>query len=228
MTTDQTGLFVDFEGDNWYRRNRAALERFDPSADPAMQMIRQHVAAPRSVIEIGASNGGRVDAIVQATGARGVAVEPSPEAIADGRRRYPRVEFLQGAAHEVPVHGTFDLVIANFVLHWISRGLLLRSVSELDRLVSDGGYLLIGDFAPPAPARVAYHHLPDRDVFTYKQNYAELFASSGIYRLEGEILFGHGQGTGQHVGESDRCAVWLLRKSLHDYYGDAKRPAVQP
>jgi SAM-dependent methyltransferase len=225
MRTGQTGVFVEFEGDNWYRRNRSALAQFDPSADPAIQMLRQYGLTPRSVLEIGASNGFRVDAIVQTTSARGVAVEPSSEAIADGRQRYPAVEFVQGAAHSVPLDDAFDLVIANFMFHWVDRALLFRSAAEIDRLVADGGFLLIGDFAPSTRVRVRYHHLPDHEVFTYKQNYAELFAASGLYQEVGVATFGHpGHSPSAVVRESERTAVWLLRKSFHEGYVESILP----
>jgi len=91
--------------------------------------------------------------------------------------------------------------------------------AAIDRIVEDGGFLLIGDFAPSNRVRVRYHHLPDQDVFTYKQNYAELFTSSGIYQLRAMATFGHGG----HVPslsppEAERTAIWLLRKSLRDSY----------
>ena len=227
MTTGQTDVFIDSEGDNWYRRNRSALEQFDPSADPAMHVLRLYALAPRSVLEVGASNGFRVDAIVKTTGARGVAVEPSADAIADGRRRYPAVAFVQGAAHSLPVQEAFDLVVANFLFHWIDRALLLRSAAEIDRVVADGGFLLLGDFAPSNRVRVPYHHLPGQDVFTYKQNYAELFTSSGIYQLRALATFGHpGHIPSTSASETDRTAVWLLRKSLRDSYTESAPPAV--
>jgi len=226
MTLGQTGVFIESEGDNWYRRNRSALERFDPSSDPAIQVLRQYGITPRSVIEIGAANGFRVDAIIKSTAARGVAIDPSAEAIADGRRRYPAVEFVQAAAHDVALDDTFDLVVVNFMFHWIDRALLFRSAAAIDSVVADGGFLLIGDFAPLNPMRVRYHHLPDREVFTYKQNYAELFTSSRIYREVGVATFGHpGHTPSATPRDADRTAVWLLRKAIREYYTE---PYVQP
>jgi hypothetical protein len=35
---------------------------------------------------------------------------------------------------------------------------------------------------PSLPQRVRYHHLPDQDVWTYKQNYGEIFLSSNLTR----------------------------------------------
>jgi hypothetical protein len=51
---------------------------------------------PSSVLEIGAANGFRLAVISERYGARVVAVEPSVEAIVDGKARFPCVEFVGG------------------------------------------------------------------------------------------------------------------------------------
>jgi len=82
-----------------------------------------------------------------------------------------------------------------------------------------GGYLIIGDFQPSNLARVPYHHLPDGEVYTYKQSYAATFLASGLYRAV-SMLTGMAntrmltpEGT-----EDDRIGTWLLRKSLTGHY----------
>jgi SAM-dependent methyltransferase len=113
----------------------------------------------------------------------GEAVEISADAIGDGRKRYPDIEFLSGLACDLPVETgrQLDLVIISFVLHWIDRSTLLRSVAEIDRVVRPLGHLVIADFLRAAPERVDYHHLPGADVWTYKQDYAEVFVASSLY-----------------------------------------------
>ena len=177
----QDDIFRQTEGDRWFARNRGALGAFDPSLDLPLRLLELYDMHPRSVIEIGAANGFRLGAIERRSGARCVALEPSADAIRDGQARFPALTFIRGSADSVPVKESFDLVIVNFVFHWIDRVSLLRSVGEVDRLISDGGFLIIGDFQPANFMRARYHHLKESEVYTYKQDYAALFESAGLY-----------------------------------------------
>jgi SAM-dependent methyltransferase len=96
MPSSQDQIFAAFEGDRWFRRNKDALERFDPEADLPLKLMELYHLRPSSVLEIGAANGFRLAAISERYGARVVAVEPSVEAIVDGKARFPCVEFVGG------------------------------------------------------------------------------------------------------------------------------------
>jgi SAM-dependent methyltransferase len=213
MANTQGEIFLEFEGDHWFERNRGALSAFDPTEDLPLRVLELYRLNPRRVLEVGASNGFRLAAIGERYGAQTVAVEPSEEAIRDGRQRYPQVEFVRGRADATGLQQPFDLVIVNFVFHWVDRALLLRSVAEVDCLLVDGGFLVIGDFYPMIRARVPYHHLPGHGVFTYKQDYAAIFLASGLYRPLC-LLTGHHARKGPSLVEDDRdtIACHLLRK----------------
>jgi SAM-dependent methyltransferase len=170
-------------------------------------------------LEIGAANGFRLAAIHQRTGAEAVAVEPSERAVLDGKASFPFITFIRGTASAVPLRKAFDLVIVNFVFHWIDRQSLLSAVAEVDRLVRDGGYLLIGDFLPANQLQVRYHHLEDREVYTYKQNYAATFLASGLYHAVVLLTAHHGSKQLQaRITENERIGAWLLRKELRGHY----------
>jgi SAM-dependent methyltransferase len=215
----QDSLFSDFEGDRWFERNHRALDGFDPAADLPLRLIELYGLAPERVLEIGAANGFRLAVIHERTGAETVAVEPSASAVRNGRASFPFIAFVRGTASAVPLRKTFDLVIVNFVFHWIDRQSLLRAVAEVDRLVHDGGFLLIGDFHPANHLQVRYHHLEDRRVYTYKQNYAAAFLASGLYHPVALLTAHHGSKQLQaRVAENERIGVWLLRKELRGHY----------
>jgi SAM-dependent methyltransferase len=222
MRSSQDQVFATFEGDKWFERNRDALECFDPEADLPLKLMELYHLRPCSVLEIGAANGFRLAAVSQRYGARVVAVEPSVKAILDGKAKYPSVEFVRGVAYAIPLRDVFDLVILNFVFHWLDRVNLLRSVAEIDRVLLDGGFLMLGDFLPSNLVRVPYHHLPGKGVYTYKQNYAATFLASGLYhpvclmtsKHSSKALIGE-------VTEDERIGVWLLRKVLKELYVDA-------
>src|SRR5262249_32600907 len=132
-----------------------------------------------------------------------------------------------GMASELPLdaQARFDLVIVNFVFHWVDRSTLLRSVAEIDRVLPDGGFLLIGDFYPLLPQRVRYHHLPEQDVWTSKQNYGDIFLSSNLYEMIAFYSFDHAtHGLRRDIAPEDRAQVALLRKRLDGRYQTASPP----
>ena len=219
MHPDQDRIFAETEGDRWFERNRDGFDRFDPNVDLPLKLISLYDLRPKKVLEIGAANGTRLAALQERFRPKLVAVEPSAQAIADGKSKFPFIEFFQGVASAIPVEDRFDLVIVNFVFHWIDRLRLLRSVSEVDRLIAEGGFLILGDFLPSNPTKVIYHHLPGQEIYTYKQNYAETFLASGIYHKVGLLTADHSAKNLQaSVPESDRYGVWLLQKRLHEHY----------
>jgi len=225
---NQDEVFLQGEGDRWLARNKDAISNPE-------RLVNDHVIgtmtmmnlAPQSVLEIGASNGWRLHEISRRFGCRVTAVEPSSQAIQDGQAHFPDVQFLRGTASELPLDAQtrFDLVIANFVLHWVDRSTLLRSVAEIDRVITNGGFLLIGDFHPSLPQRVRYHHLPDQDVWTYKQNYADIFLASNLYEMIASYSFDHStHALRSDVRPQDRSQVTLLRKCLRGRYQNASFP----
>lgn len=219
MQPNQDQIFATSEGDRWFERNKGALQRFDPETDLPLQLMKLYGLRPRSVLEVGAANGYRLAAISDRSGTRVVAVEPSTGAIRDGKARFPRVRFVQGIACQIPLQESFDLVIVNFVFHWIDRTNFLRSVAEIDRLLRDGGFLILGDFYPSNLVKIQYDHLSDQEVYTYKQNYAATFLASGLYHSVSLITRGHSSKalTGEAT-EYERTGTWLLRKMLNDHY----------
>lgn len=222
MLVDQGKIFLESEGDRWFERNIAVLEHCDPDVDLPLRLMNLYNLCPANVMEVGASNGYRLATIAQRYGSSVVAVEPSADAIRDGQARFPAVEFVRGTADAIDLETAFDLVIANFVFHWVDRGRLLRAMAEIDRLLSDGGHLIIGDFLPDAPTRVRYHHLPDELAYTYKQNYASVFLASGIYRQVAMLTADHStHELTSGARQDERIAVWLLRKGLLEYYAEA-------
>lgn len=215
----QDRVFACAEADRWFERNRAALHDFNADTDLPLKLIGLYELHPQRVLEVGAANGVRLAAINERTGATAVAVEPSARAIRDGKFSYPSVQFVCSTAAAVPLKESFDLVIVNFVFHWIDRSSLLQSVAEVDRLVQDSGYLIIGDFHPSNLHRVRYHHLTGEEIYTYKQNYAAAFLASGLYHPVALLTAHHAsKRLSTEAPESERIGSWLLRKESRAHY----------
>jgi SAM-dependent methyltransferase len=176
------------------------------------------------VLELGCSTGWRLHELTEKLQARCVGVDASEQALAYGRKHYPRVEFHRGALSAVPLTETFDVVIVQSVLHWIDRTALAASVAEIDRLVRDGGVLSLGDFLPDFPQRRVYHHLPGQGVFTYKQDYAKIFEALGTYRVLHRTSYAENDSRLplSPCLPEDRKTCVVLQKSLHDLYVETK------
>lgn len=219
LPVTQDELFAAFEGNRWFARNKGALQQYDIASDMPLRLLSLYDLHPKQVLEVGAANGFRLAALAERYGARAVAVEPSTDAIAHGRAVFPNIHFVHGEAQTLPLKDSFDLVIINFVLHWVDRCHLFRVMAELDRVLADGGYLLIGDFCPSRPTRVPYHHYTDVAVYTYKQNYAAPFLTSGLYHLVSFLTSDHASKTTRgEICEHERVGTWLLRKQLSENY----------
>lgn len=192
----QNDVFSSGEGDAYYRRNKDIDEA---SIDWPIKLIAE---PPKRVLDIGCSLAYRLAAIREKYGCECVGIDPSKEAVETEAKKYPDIQFIQSFAHEIPIEKPFDLVVANFVFAWIARETLLRTVAEIDRLTSK--YLIVGDFYPPKPMKKPYHYIQDGSVFSYKQDYAQMFLSSGLYKIEKQQIYDY--------DEFDKGVCTLLKK----------------
>src|SRR6266568_8617721 len=217
----QDEVFIKSEGNAWFRRNKETLLKQDRADWPIrlISLLRDKDNI-HQVLELGCSNGWRLNRLRDLLTGEFVGVDVSAEAIEDGRKRYSNLNLMMGTVSSVPLKTEFDLVIVNFVLHWVDRRTLAKSVAEIDRLVKNEGYLLIGDFLPDCQERRIYHHRLDEEIFTYKQDYPRLFESLGTYKEIARVTFDHSEPFCDlgFSGSSARCLSSVLRKSLDEYY----------
>ncbi len=222
MTQDQDTIFAQSEGNAWYRRNAAALSaegRGDPMLNLAQMLSSERLAAVRSVCDIGCSSGSRLArfAPILPNTARLCGFDASSEAIASGQAMHAGLDLRQGLADAPPFDGPFDLVMIGFVLHWVDRARIAGTIAAIDRLVIDGGIVILSDFLPDRPCARRYHHRDDVALFTYKQDYAKAFTGLGIYHEAARSSFAHDHRDGaiSDPADQDRAMAALLFKSLH-------------
>jgi len=214
----QDTAFSQGEGDAWFERNRGF---YDPDQDPVLTFLSSQRIEPRAIVEIGASRGDRLARLHQRYRAGVTAVEPSAAAVTEGRHSFPGIRFFVATARSLPLADeSFDLVILNFVFHWIDRKSLLASAAEIDRVLQPEGHLFIGDFAPFGPTKNKYHHRPDLEMYTYKQDYPALFLATAGYRLLAQQIFDFRTlKPGTEIPERERCSMALLQKVPGGIYG---------
>lgn len=218
MKQDQDVIFAESEGNAWYRRNAAKLGGIDgPDAllDMAKLLPDARRAQIRSICDIGCANGERLARFAQLlpSAERLCGFDASSDAVAAGVDRFDGLDLKSGLADTPPFEGAFDLVTISFVLHWIDRTRLVRTLAAIDGLVADNGLLILSDFLPDRPCSRRYHHRSDVELFTYKQDYAAAFTGLGIYRQIGFHAFPHDGGAPQLDPSSDQdramCAMFV-------------------
>jgi ubiquinone/menaquinone biosynthesis C-methylase UbiE len=208
----QKALFLSGEGDAWFERNKEALAAKD--GDPVVEAVRA-LPRPRRLLEIGCSNGWRLNQLQAETGASCSGIDPSIHAIAAGRAAFARLDLQVGTAEALPFpDAQFDLLIYGFCLYLCDRRDLMRIAAEGDRVLAEGGHLIIYDFCTDSAYRNAYSHR--LGYYCYKMDYATLFTWNPAYRMVSHRLLSHG-GT-QNM--DDRVGVTVLRKSLQEAYPD--------
>lgn len=201
-------IWLKEEADRYYLRNR---DHMYPRKDLIIEILEFIRFLPHRVLEIGAANGWRLEAIRKKWGAEVWAVEPSEKAIEEGSRLFPKVNFRHGIVEEVDLEGSFDLVIVSFVFHWIDRNNLYFVTSRIDRWVEEGGLLIIGDFGYPGFFKRPYHHR--EGLYTWKMDYGTFFFSSGKYLEILKLRYPYEERkVSPRVDPYDCASLWILRK----------------
>ena len=208
----QDDVFKKEEADRWFERNKGGLK---PKEDLILRIIREYNLINKSskVLEVGSSNGYRLAKIHEEFRSEVHAIEPSKEAVKDGKSRWSFITFYQNTLAEFDerkyVSG-FDLIIVNSVLHWIDRSTLLLSVAKIDTMLKWGGYLILGDFQSHIPIKRKYHH--KEGLYTYKQCYRDIFTSTNLYMELMTLAYNHDDKSLSNIDINNFFSVSLLKK----------------
>jgi SAM-dependent methyltransferase len=221
MITSQDNIFGTSEGDAWFARNADGMSRqqYDPLCRLLERLPSAAIERMRSACDVGCSSGLRLARLARLLpdATRLCGFDASSKAIDAGRAEHPGFDLRPGLVDAPPFAGPFDLVTIGFVLHWVGRANLSSAVAAIDRMVADGGYLLIADFLPDRPCARPYHHRQDVEIFTYKQDYGAAFTGLGLYEEIARETFAHDDpSTFADVDdEQSRAVAVILRKRLH-------------
>lgn len=219
----QNKIFTEGEGDAWFNRNQAHIQTVEqviksPDVRYALDTLTPFSARINRVLEIGCSNGIKLEAICHHLDAVGIGVDPSPAAVQNGneRRKVADINLLVGTGDSLPTRTdtSFDLVYFAFCLYLFDRNTLMRSLAEADRVLKPGGFLMITDFDPGFHHKRPYNHF--QGVFSYKQDYASFYTQSGLYYLMGKHSFSHRVPTFDELPD-ERISTSILYKEIDPY-----------
>ena len=190
ISTSQRDVFLRSEGDAWYLRNSAAIDGPNELRSRVVGIISSHLPISRNsdVLEIGCASGANLTALAELRPIAGFGVEPSDAAVLRASELHPELDVRSGTTDSLPFpDSSMDVVWFGFCLYLVDRSLLHRSVAEADRVLRNGGILVIHDFDAPRPVAREYHHLPG--VVSYKFDVAALFLADPAYVLASKLSF---------------------------------------
>ena len=212
---DQKDIFCQKEGDEYYRRNNHKINDIC-NKDKLIHGLQSLGLKPECILEIGCSNGWRLNALQAIYNAECWGIDPSETAIMEGGKNFPKIFLQQGTAERLPfADSKFDLVIFGFCLYLCDRGDLFSIAKEGDRVLSEGGIMTILDFDPPFPYRNEYKH--DQRIQTYKMNYANMFAWDPKYTIIYKLFFSHSENKDIDDPDERVSVVFLKKNSLPAY-----------
>src|SRR5437868_3398432 len=117
----QKDVFLASEGDQWFLRNQSKLTA-ENRDDVLVSELEKLANPPRDILEVGCSNGWRLECLRKRWGSAVYGIDPSSRAIDAARLQYPAVNFRVGTADELPYGDSqFDLVILGFCLYLCDR-----------------------------------------------------------------------------------------------------------
>jgi len=184
----QKEIFSTGEGNRYYERNKNKLT--SPDKDPIIQSIAQLELSPKKVLEIGCSNGWRLHSLRQIYKSDCWGIDPSAEAIKQGRAEFREINLERGTADALPYENQiFDMIIYGFCLYLCDRSDLFKIAYEADRVLMELGNIVIYDFFSPLPYKNRYAHY--EGLYSYKMNYANLFLWNPAYILKYQKIFPH-------------------------------------
>lgn len=214
MTKTAKQIFLESEGNQWYSRNKNALNTRGLN-DRIISAIGElpQLEKGTCVLEIGSGGGERLEMLQKLYGFRCFGLEPSDEAVANSMKI--GVQAIQGTADLLPFpDDSFEIVIFGFCLYLCDRQDLFKIAAEADRVLKTSGWLIIFDFYSEQPFHRPYIH--KSDLFSHKMDYRSLFLWHPYYTcLKQDVR--------HHVNEefTDNSQEWValsvLRKSKENY-----------
>jgi ubiquinone/menaquinone biosynthesis C-methylase UbiE len=216
----QESAFLNGEANNWFNRNREGLRSPDDSVgvNSITSMLVPFKDEISRMLEIGCSDGSKLRSLCKNLDATGFGIDPSLDAITAGKAvTDSTVEMILtiGTASNLQFENSyFDVVFFGFSLYLVDRNMLFQAVSEADRVLKPGGFLVIQDFDPGFRHKRPYTHL--EGISSYKNSYVDLFSASGHYFEAEKVSFSHSKGTFDK-DPHERISISLLYKEIDAY-----------
>ena len=235
----QDEYYLNSEGDDFFKRNFANKEIPDLRLNKKViyDEIKESGISYKRVLEFGGNYGDLLYNMRQNNDATECFnVEASKDAIEFGKKTFQdSVNFVHGTianndiTNNEKFENYFDLIIIDDVLDWVSRETIFQSVTNIDNLLKDGGFVFIRDFYPDKNTKNQNHHVKDGFVYNFKvkNSHTGIFLASGIYQVEWQKIFFDKIGFSTSYKSDNLCNYrWtdvILRKSYSGFFSESKQ-----
>ena len=214
---NQKSIFLESEGDGWYKRNSKVINSKSPEINKLVRYLHPFKSEISSILEIGCADGSKSLFIGEQLDSEVYGIDPSSDSIISANKKLHDAKkignFLKGTADEIPFEdNSFDLVHFGFCLYLVDRDLLKSVVNEALRVLRpETGYLSIFDFDVSKPYENYYKHRSG--VKSFKDDYPKIFCAAANFHLIFKENFDSGE-MGMAINEDERTAITLMKKIL--------------
>jgi SAM-dependent methyltransferase len=132
-------VVAKYERETWSRCADDYVDTFAGITGETVPLLSEaaRIQPGSQVLELGSGPGHVADLLVQA-GAIVTGVDFSPKMVEVAQSKYPEITFRQADAEQLPFEaGSFDSVVANFVVHHLARPEIV--FREVNRVLKPGG-----------------------------------------------------------------------------------------
>lgn len=184
--SEQEDYFSSSGGDLYFKRNLSHQNR--PRELPGMseEVIRwaKSYSKSGSLAVMGGAGGGEAAHLKnELNNWKVLNIDISKEAIKHGKKKFPDVEHIVASIASkdlVKLTGYQDCIVLSSILCWVDRQELSRVILNIDEIMKSKGILAIFDFFPTTPRKGRFEY--QDNIYTFKQNYAQIFKSLGVYQ----------------------------------------------
>ncbi|WP_421903815.1 class I SAM-dependent methyltransferase [Maridesulfovibrio sp.] len=201
----QKDIFLEGEGDAWCHRN-VAPER-PLLVDRKLKELLTEVS-PSNVLEVGCGSCYRLNFLSQSfPECSFYGIDPSLDAKNYGNSS---LTLTQGTADDLPYEsGKFDVVVFGFCLYLCDVEDYFKIAYEADRVLADGGFLVIIDFEPPFPYQNPYSHKDG--IYSTKVSFRSMFEWHPSFSLVSLTPFSHRM-EAYDAEPNERVSISVLHK----------------
>lgn len=209
--SNQKEIFKSSEGDQWFKRNQELYAATRQERGEIVNALDDLRIKPTRVLEIGCSNGLRLNNYYLYCQADCFGIDPSEAAIVSGQKEFPHLSLQVGTADSLPFeNNTFDLIVFGFCLYLCDRNDLFKIAYEADRCLADNGHLIVKDFCPPFPYRNTYTH--KEGIFSFKMDHSKMFSWNPAYTEIHRTTITH-YGTEKRELHDEKISAVIMHKN---------------